>query len=110
MIPHRELFWNIPAHIWLYPLFLPFLVIFLVGCYRLLRLVWIGQPEKDIPPVSRQLRDLFAQAVLQRRLLGQPFAGGMHAAISWGFGILFIATCLVALQDYLGVPALQGDF
>jgi Fe-S oxidoreductase len=110
MIPHRELFWNIPAHIWLYPLFLPFLVIFLVGCYRLLRLVWIGQPEKDIPPVSRQLRDLLQQAVLQRRLLGQPFAGGMHAAISWGFGILFVATCLVALQDYLGVPALQGDF
>lgn len=110
MIPHRELFWNIPAHIWLYPLFLPFLVIFLVGCYRLLKLIWIGQPAADIPPVGRQLRELLAQAVMQRRLFSQPFAGGMHAAISWGFGILFVATCLVALQDYLGVPALQGGF
>ncbi|HYL81046.1 MAG TPA: (Fe-S)-binding protein, partial [Candidatus Acidoferrum sp.] len=110
MIPHRELFWNIPGHVWLYPLFLPFLVIFLAGCYRLVKLIWIGQPAADIPPVGRQIRELLAQAVLQRRLLAQPFAGGMHAAISWGFGILFVATCLVGLQDYLGVPVLQGNF
>ena len=110
MIPHRELYWNISAHLWLYALFLPFLVIFLAGCYRLVKLVWIGQPEKEVPPLGQQLRDVLAQAVLQRRLLGQPFAGVMHAAISWGFGILFVATCLVGLQDYLGVPALRGDF
>jgi Fe-S oxidoreductase/nitrate reductase gamma subunit len=110
MIPSREIYWNIPAHLWLYPLFLPFLVVFLYGCYRLVKTVWVGQPEKDIPPVGRQLRALWDQAVLQRRLLTQPFAGSMHAAISWGFGILFIATCMVALQDYLGTPTLSGNF
>ena len=110
MNPSRELYWNISAHLLIYPLFVPFLVVFLYGCYRLVKLLWIGQPEKDIPPVGRQLRDLLDQAVLQRRLLGQPVSGSMHAAISWGFGILFIATCLVALQDYLGIPTLSGKF
>ncbi len=110
MIPSREIYWNIPAHLLLYPLFLPFLAAFLYGCYRLIRLVWMGQPEQDIPPIGRQLRQVLAQAILQRRLRTQPLAGGMHAAISWGFGILFVATCLVALQEYVGVPTLSGDF
>jgi Fe-S oxidoreductase/nitrate reductase gamma subunit len=110
MIPSREIYWNIPAHIWLYPLFVPFLVVFLSGCYRLVKLLWVGQPEKDIPPIGRQIQEILAEAVLQRRLLTQALAGGIHAAISWGFGILFVATCLVALQDYLGVPTLSGNF
>lgn len=110
MIPSREIYWNIPAHLLLYPLFLPFLAVFLYGCYRLVKLVWIGQPDKDIPPIGRQLREIVFQAVLQRRLFTQRLAGGMHAAISWGFGILFAATCMVALQEYFGVPTLSGDF
>ncbi len=110
MNPFREIYWNIPAHLWMYPLFLPFLVLFLYGCYRLVKLLALGQPDKDIPPLGRQLRDVLQQAVLQRRLLGKPLAGSMHAAMSWGFGILFIATCLVALQDYLGLPTLSGNF
>jgi putative transposase len=110
MIPNRVIYWNIPAHLWLYALFLPFLVIFLRGCYRLGKLVWLGQPDQGIPPVRTQLWALWEQAVLQKRLLTQPFAGGMHAAISWGFGILLVATCMVALQDYLGIPVLSGNF
>jgi len=110
MIPSREIYWNIPAHLLLYPLFLPFFVAFLYGCYRLVKLVWIGQPEKDIPPIGWQIREVLSQAVLQRRLLTQPLVGGMHAAISWGFGILFVATCMVALQDYFGIPTLSGSF
>lgn len=110
MTPSREIYWNIPAHLLLYPLFLPFLAAFLYGCYRLVKLIWIGQPDKDIPPIGRQLREIVFQAVLQRRLLTQRLAGGMHAAISWGFGILFAATCMVAIQEYFGVPTLSGYF
>lgn len=110
MIPSREIYWNIAAHLLLYPLFLPFLAAFLYGCYRLVRILRVGQPEEDIPPLGVQLREVLWQAVLQRRLLRQPLAGSMHAAISWGFGILFIATCVVALQEYLGIPTLSGKF
>ena len=81
MIPSREIYWNIPAHLLLYPLFLPFLAALLYGCYRLVKLVWIGQPDKDIPPIGRQLREIVFQAVLQRRLLTQPRdAGGRQPA------------------------------
>jgi Fe-S oxidoreductase/nitrate reductase gamma subunit len=110
MIPSREIYWNIPAHIWLYPLFVPFCIAFLYGCYGLVKAVRIGQPEQNIPPLGRQVRGLLEQVVLQRRLLGQPLAGSLHAAMSWGFGILFVATCMVAVQDYFGIPTLSGVF
>jgi Fe-S oxidoreductase/nitrate reductase gamma subunit len=60
--------------------------------------------------MGQQLRDLLREAIAQRRLLEQPAAGSIHAAVSWGFGVLFIATCLVALQEYLGIPTLSGPF
>jgi Fe-S oxidoreductase len=110
MIPSREIYWNIPAHLLLYPLFLPFLAAFVYGCYRLVKLLLIGAPEENTAPLGGQLRALFLQAVLQKRLLTQPLAGCTHAAISWGFGILFMATCMVALQDYFGIPTLSGNF
>ncbi len=109
-MPFRELYWNIPVHWAIYPLFLPFLAWFVYGCVRLGKLVWLGQPDASIPPLTTQLRTLLAEAVLQRRLLSERAAGSMHLAISWGFGILFVATCLVAVQDYLGIPTLSGAF
>lgn len=108
--PFRELYWNIPAHWVLYPLFLPFLVFFLRGSRLLVQLVRSGRPEAGIPPLSGQLGRLFQEAVLQRRLLTDRVAGGIHLAISWGFGVLLVATCLVAAQEYLGITTLRGPF
>ena len=110
MVPFRELYWNIPSHWLIYPLFLPCAAILVYGCYRVIRLVRAGQADGRIPSLRAQLRGLLDQAVLQRRLLAQPVAGSLHVGISWGFGVLFVATCLVALQDYLGLPVLQGWF
>ena len=109
-MPHRELYWNIATHWAIYPVFLPFAVACLYGCYRLLRVVRVGGRDAGPRLLRDQVRGLLDQALLQRRLLGQPFAGSVHAAISWGFAILFVATCLVAGQDYLGLPALRGRF
>ena len=109
-MPFRELYWNIAGHWLIYPLFLPFALAFLYGCYRALSVVRVGRADAALPPWRTQARALLDQALFQRRLLEQPLAGGVHAAISWGFGILFVATCLVAAQEYLGFPALQGSF
>lgn len=109
-MPLRELYWNVSSHWLIYPLFLPFAAAFLYGCYRLVRLVQAGQPAADVASAGTRVRALVDQALLQRRLLGQPLAGFLHVAMSWGFGILFVATCLVAAQDYLGVPVLSGSF
>ncbi len=109
-MPLRELYWNIPDPWLIYPLFLPFAAAFLFGCYRLLRLVQAGQRGAGAVPLATRVRVLVDQALLQRRLFGEPLAGSIHAAMSWGFGILFVATCLVAAQDYLGLPTLTGYF
>jgi Fe-S oxidoreductase len=110
MIPSRELYWNVPGHWLLYPLFLPFAVLFLCGCWRLFQTLRIGRPDPVRRDWRRQLRDVLRQAVLQARLLREPVSGILHAGMSWGFGILFVATCLVGLEDYLGIPTLRGDF
>ncbi len=110
MAPFRELYWNIAEHWLLYPLFLPFAAAFVYGCYRMVRRIGMGQPEIGVPPAARMIRHLLTQAVLQSRLLEERVPGSIHAAVSWGFGILFIATCLVAAQDYFGLPTLRGPF
>ena len=45
MVPFRELYWNIPSHWVIYPLFLPFAAILVYGCYRMLQLVRAGQAD-----------------------------------------------------------------
>jgi Fe-S oxidoreductase len=109
-MPSRELYWNISSHWAIYPLFAPFAVAFVYGCYRVLWLVRVGQPDAGRAPLLARMRAIWDQALVQRRLLTQPFAGTVHVAISWGFAILFVATCLVGMQDYLGVPTLRGPF
>ena len=81
-MPFRELYWNISAHWLIYPLFAPFAVVFVFGCFRVVRMVWAGQPEAGIPPALRMFREVLVQAILQPRLLRERLAGSVHAAIS----------------------------
>lgn len=110
MEPSREIYWNISGHLWLYVLFLPFLVLFAWGCYREFRLLRLGQGSLPWGDLKGRLRSLWDQGVVQRRIASQGYAGIMHLGLSWGFAVLFVATCLVALQDYTGVPVLSGRF
>jgi len=110
MTPMREIYWNIPGHLFLYLLFFPFLVVFLYGIYRSLRLLFMGQPASVWDHVWDRLKGFVEHAVLQRRIARDAISGLLHLSMSWGFAILFIATCLVALQDYFGVPILYGLF
>lgn len=110
-VPSREIYWNISGHLFLYVLFLPFLIIFLYGCYRAWGALLLGKGEGfAFDDVKGRLKALANQAFLQRRIAQEKFSGLMHLAISWGFLVLFIATTLVALEDYFGLPVLQGPF
>ena len=110
-VPSREIYWNISGHLFLYVLFLPFLIIFLYGCYRAWGALLLGKGEGfAFDDVKGRLKALANQAFLQRRIAQEKFSGLMHLAISWGFLVLFIATTLVALEDYFGLPVLQGAF
>jgi len=110
MIPMREIYWNIPGHLFLYLLFFPFLVVWLYGIYRHTRMILMGEPAAVLGSMWDRFTGVVEYAVLQRRIARDTVSGLLHRSISWGFAILFIATCLVALQDYLGIPTLRGSF
>jgi len=110
MTPAREIYWNIPGHIFLYLLFFPFLVVFLYGMYQQVRRLLMGQPATVLDHLWDRLKGFAEHAVLQRRIARDAISGLLHLSMSWGFVILFIATCLVALQDYFGIPTLHGNF
>lgn len=110
MLPSREVYWNIPDHQLLYLLFLPFALIFLYGCYRIYRKLTIGKPEDRFDHLKERLKIFWEGVIVQRRLLMELSPGIMHLFLSWGFVVLFIATTLVAFQEYFGVPTLSGRF
>lgn len=110
MTPMREVYWNIPGHLFLYLLFFPFLVVYVYGIYRHTRMILMGEPAAVLGSMWDRLKGVVEDAVLQRRIAKDTVSGLLHRSISWGFAVLFIATCLVALQDYLGIPTLRGSF
>lgn len=110
-VPSREIYWNISGHLFLYVLFLPFLILFLYGCYKAWGALLLGKGGGfAFDDVRGRLKALANQAFLQRRIAQEKYSGLMHLTISWGFLVLFIATTLVALQDYFGLPVLEGPF
>ena len=109
-VPAREIYWNISEHLLLYILFLPFLAIFLYGCYKAWGALLLGKGEVRLGELKARLKALTNQGFLQRRIAQEKYAGLMHLTLSWGFLVLLIATTLVAFQDYFGLPVLQGSF
>ena len=109
-VPSREIYWNIPEHLWLYVLLVPFLVLFVYGCTRRWGALRLGKRGLRFGQVGRRLKAVADQALLQRRIVQEKFSGLMHLGLSWGFLILFVATTLVGLQDYFGLPVLEGPF
>jgi Fe-S oxidoreductase/nitrate reductase gamma subunit len=110
MTPMREIYWNIPGHLFLYLLAFPFLIVWLYGIYRHTRMILAGEPAAVLGSLWDRFKGVVQDAVWQRRIAEDPLSGLLHRSISWGFVVLFIATCLVALQDYLGIPTLRGPF
>ncbi len=114
----REIFWNVPAwaHVLMYVLFV---VAVSVCAYRLrlnIRSWRRGRRSGVWPRPGVVLRRLLKHAVLQVKIWRSPAAGISHACIFWGFIVLFIGTCIVAVEDYgsrmLGVEQLffYGNF
>jgi len=110
MTPMREVYWNIPGHQFLYLLFFPFLVVWLYGIYRHTCMILAGAPAVVLSSLWDRITGVLQDALWQRRIGKDPLSGLLHRCISWGFIILFIATCCVALQDYFGIPTLRGPF
>ena len=54
-IASREIYWNIPEHLLLYVLLLPFLAVFLYGCYRCFGALLLGRKGVRLGQLSRKM-------------------------------------------------------
>ncbi len=114
----REIFWNVPswAHVLMYVLFAAAVVVCGYGLRRSVESWRRGKGPIFGPRPGGALRRLLRHAVLQVKIWRSPAAGMSHACIFWGFIVLFIGTCIVAIEDYgcrlLGVERLifHGTF
>jgi len=70
------------------------------GFHRRWRLWRQGQPLDPIKDWPRRLRAVWEQVAEQRRTRRRKYAGWMHAGIFFGMFVLFLGTCIVAVEHY----------
>ena len=88
---------------------IPFGLVFLLGVYRGLRS--LGGPGlfRDLRGEgASRLRRLVTYGLLQRRVLARPCSGSIHAAISWGFLVLFLGSLLILVDHHVLGPLGTG--
>jgi len=98
----REILWNVPpwARALMYVSFVVAAAICSYGVFERARLWRRGRASGGkICPLDALRRGL-RLAVLQVKLWRSPSAGASHAAVFWGFIVLFIGTCIVAVEEW----------
>lgn len=90
-------------------------LVFLYGFWRRLRKYRAGRSEDRFDRLGRRVARALAQILSNATVRkGERFGGAAHALILWGFLILFVGTCIVALDHdvlrFFGLKLLQGRF
>lgn len=110
----REILWNLPhsAAVIMYALFGVVLLIFAWGIYERIGGYLRGRAEREdrLDDLFARLLDAVRIGLGQTKVLERKIGGLMHLAIYSAFIVLFIATCLVAVEFDLGVRILDGNF
>ena len=110
----REILWNLPhaAATIMYALFGVVVFIAVWGLWQRVSAYRQGRPEREnrLDDIRGRLRDTLRLALGQERVLKRKFGGLVHLCIYSAFIVLFIVTCLVAVEYDLGVMILDGDF
>ena len=74
----------------------------LIVCIHGFRRRWVlwrqGRPISPVPDWPKRMKAVFDQAVMHRRTRRRKYAGGMHALIFFGIVVLFLGTCVVAIE------------
>ena len=98
----REILWNVPtwARALMYILFLAAAVFCVLGIARRVRSWRRGREAGEAVSPGKAWRRLWRDAVLQVRIWRSGAAGLGHALVFWGFLVLFLGTCIVAVEDY----------
>ena len=110
----REILWNLPhaAAIIMYALFGVVLLVIAWGVYRRVEAYRLGRTEREnrFDDLRGRLWDTVRLALGQQRVLHRKFGGLVHLCIFSAFIVLFIVTCLVAVEYDLGFRILDGNF
>lgn len=110
-IPSREVFWNIPFHLIIYPLMVISLAIFVYGFYRKMKYWKLGQPETRSGSIGERIKSVLVYALGHGRILKEAYPGSMHLLIYIGFALLFIGTAVVSFDyDVWGLIFGQSSF
>jgi nitrate reductase gamma subunit len=110
----REILWNLPreAAVIMYALFGVVVLVIAWGVYRRVEAYRLGRTEREnrFDDLRGRLWDTARLALGQQRVLDRKFGGLVHLCIFSAFIVLFIVTCLVAVEYDLGIMILDGNF
>ncbi len=98
----REILWTVPAWatVLMYALYVVAAAVLVRGIWSRVRIWRRGRRNGETRPAGDALRALMRHAVAQVRIWRSPAAGLSHFGIFWGFIVLFIGTCIVAVEEW----------
>src|SRR5512140_4031693 len=111
----REILWNLPhsAATIMYGLcFGGVMLVIAWGVYRRVEAYRLGRTEREnrFDNLRGRLGDTLRLALGQQRVLHRKFGGLVHLCIFSASIVLFIVTCLVAVEYDFGLRILDGNF
>ena len=109
-VPVRPGFWNVPfwAEIGVYLLAIVTVAVFAAGLVRLLRTQRTAEQSKE--PGPRLSPGRFLAEVFGQRKVAQTGSGKLHAAMFWGFLLLFWGTATATLDWDVGHYVFDRQF
>jgi Fe-S oxidoreductase/nitrate reductase gamma subunit len=110
LTPTREIFWNVVDGGVIYLFALAAAALLGYGTYCRVRLWRLGGREVRVDRLGERLRGLVLEVFAHRRSLRDPYPGIAHLLIFYGFLAQLIATSLIAVQEWTGIPFLKGSF
>ncbi|MDH3382595.1 MAG: electron transporter, partial [Deltaproteobacteria bacterium] len=110
----REIMWNLPplTAVIMYSLLGMVIIIFAWGLSERIGAYRRGREEREDRldnPWERAV-DALKIGLGQQKVLERKIGGLMHLAVYSAFLVLFLATCLVAVEYDFGIPILDGNF
>jgi len=115
----REIYWNVGHGITtllpMYLLTLVAIVLLINGALRRIKVYRQGQAQDRFDQRSVRIRELIKGVFLQKKVVRVKGPGIAHGLFFWGFGLLFIGTCLIVVQAdftdlFFGIKFLKGNF
>jgi Fe-S oxidoreductase/nitrate reductase gamma subunit len=98
----REIYWNVGHGVWtLLPMYLLTLGAFFVLVRVFLQRIAVykqGLPLNRTDRTADRIQGMITKILFQQKVIRVRWPGLLHGMFFWGFGLLFIGTCLIVVQ------------